>query len=354
MYDLARWLVPLMVACAPETTPAAPMPTPDGDSTEETIGLPSTGLPEVVATIGGEPITRAELLDFAGPEVIEKEIEAAEARTQAVEALIMQRLLEAEADRLGIAPEDLVKREVEDKLEPPTDEEMRAFYEENKSRINGTFEEIKPQLVGYLSQEKSTDLLRTLVRDLESSAEIERKVEPYRVHVPARNSPRWGSAEAPIQIISFSDFQCPHCTQGAATLEEVRDKYGDKVSVVYRHYPLPIHPEAGPAAAAAECANEQGRFWEFHDALFDEKKAWSKDDFVALAKQVKVKKRKKFAECLESDRHLATVDRDMQDGRKAGMTGTPGFYINGIVVVGAQPMEVFEDVIDRELARLQP
>jgi protein-disulfide isomerase len=130
----------------------------------------------------------------------------------------------------------------------------------------------------------------------------------------------------------------------------VKQKYGDKVSVVYRHFPLPMHKQAHRAAQAAQCAHEQDGFWKFHDALFADQKAWTDTDYAAYAKSAGLDADKLVA-CVESGRHAATVDADVKDGRNAGMGGTPGFYINGVVLTGAQPLPSFVDVIDAELAR---
>ncbi|HHO54569.1 MAG TPA: hypothetical protein ENK18_27770 [Deltaproteobacteria bacterium] len=354
MSCLSRWSLSLLVACASQRGTAAAPEAPTALSPEAAQPQGLAPVPEILATIGGEPVTRAELMAFAAPEIIEAELAAHEARSNAIEALIMQRLIEAESDRLGIAPEDLIKREVDDKTPPPTDEEVESFYRDNEARMPGSLEEMRPQLVGYLHQERATELLRALVHELEAESGVVRLLEPYRVSVDAEDSPRWGNPAAPVQIVAFSDFQCPYCSEGARTVQQIKDKYGkDKVSIVYRHFPLPSHPQAASAAAASECAHEQGAFWAFHDALFAAPMAWSDDDYVRLATDVGVKK-KPFKECLASNRHAATVEDDVQDGRRAGMSGTPGFYINGVVLTGAQPISVFSEIIDRELARVTP
>jgi protein-disulfide isomerase len=111
-----------------------------------------------------------------------------------------------------------------------------------------------------------------------------------------------------------------------------------------------MHKQAHRAAQAAECAHEQDGFWKFHDALFADQKAWTDADFATYAKSSGLDA-DKLVQCVESGRHAATVDTDVEEGRKAGMGGTPGFYINGVVLTGAQPLGAFVDVIDAELAR---
>ena len=340
-----RWSLPLLVACAGQSGSqgeARADDTPDG----------AEAAPAVVATVAGEPVTMDDLMEFAGSEIIQAEIALHEARQRSLDALITSRLLDAEAEKRGMDADTLLQTEVQGKITMPTDEDIATFYNENKARIQAPLDQAKPQIVQFLMQERSREAMFAYLGSLREGVEVKTHLEPYRVEVAMpEGAPRWGSASAPIQIVEFSDFQCPYCSRGAATVEEIKEKYGDKVSIVFRHFPLDMHPQAPAAAAASLCANEQGKFWEFHDALFENNKAWTNEDYKAIAKEVGAKK-KPFAECLESGRHDATVAADMEAGAKAGMSGTPGYYINGIVLNGAQPLEVFTDVIDRELARL--
>lgn len=318
--------------------PAAPAPARDG-------------VPEVVAEIGGKPVTWNELWDKAAPELIEAEIAMHQARHDALQNLILERLIEAEAQKAGTPPEAWVQGQVSAAVVPPTDAEVTAFYEQNRARMQGSLEEMKPRIAEYLSQEQAGKAFRALVSKLEADNGVKKLLPRYRIDVAAEDSPRKGSVDAPIQIIEFSDFQCPYCSDAAATVKKVADKYGDKVSVVYRHFPLPMHTQAHRAAEASQCANDQGNFWKFHDALFADQKAWTDGDYESYAKTAELDV-KKFKKCLEDNAHIATVDEDMADGRMVGMGGTPGFYVNGIVLSGSRPFEEFVEVIDSELARL--
>ena len=151
-------------------------------------------------------------------------------------------------------------------------------------------------------------------------------------------------------IVEFSDYQCPYCHQVEATVKEVLTKYGDKVSLAYRDFPLSaIHSQAEISAEASRCALEQGKFWEYHDQLFTASKL-EKDALIEYARNLKLDD-KQFGSCLTSEKYKADIDKDLQAGRKAGVTGTPGFFINGIALSGAQGQDAFARVIDDELAR---
>ena len=261
-----------------------------------------------------------------------------------------EKLVEAEAKSRGIEPEALLKAEVEDKVPPVTDEDIAKFFAENQNRMRGGLDQMKEQIRGYLDSQGKGKRMFEFVNELKAKSEVVIMLDPPRIDVAADDSPRFGSVEAPIQIIEFSDFQCPYCTRGAATIDEVKAKYGDKVSVVYRHFPLDFHDRANLAAQASECANDQGKFWEFHDKLFENQQAMADSDFESYATQLELNVAE-FKECIRSGKHIETVATDLREGSEAGMTGTPGFFINGRFLGGAQPIEAFSEVIDAELAK---
>ena len=310
----------------------------------------SAGLPDVVATIGGEPVTAADLEDAAGAQIFQLKMQMHQAYEGALNQLIDKRLQDAEAAKRGISVEDLIKAEVTDKAGAPTDEDIEKFFNENKARMGGSsLEDVKPRIAQYLGQQKQTEAQAAFIKSLRDAAKVEVKLEPFRAEVVAGDAARKGSESAPVEIIEFSDFQCPYCTRGAQTVDKVVEHYGDKVTVVFRHFPLPFHKEAHLAAQGAECAREQDKFWEFHDLLFANQKAMFEADLKKYAGQLGIDQAK-FDECLGSGRHAKTVDGDLEYGKTVGMSGTPGFYINGRVLSGAQPFEKFQEVIDAELA----
>ena len=171
-----------------------------------------------------------------------------------------------------------------------------------------------------------------------------------RVQVSADDDPSWGNADAPVTIIEFSDFQCPYCRVFyQTTLVTLLERYPKQVRFVYRDFPLAsIHPQATLAAEASQCAHAQGRFWEFHNAVFANIDRLGPDLYQSLAISMDLDK-ERFAACVNSREFSAEVEKDFNDARALGVTGTPTFFINGIPLVGAQPLEVFVEIIDREL-----
>lgn len=174
------------------------------------------------------------------------------------------------------------------------------------------------------------------------------------------NDPILGNPDAKVTIVEFSDFQCPFCRSFfEETFSEIKKQYVDtgKVRIVFRDFPLSFHPAARPAALAAQCAHDQGKFWEFHDKLFIEqaKKGNATIEFGVFdlktwAGQLGLN-RATFDACLDSEQHEDDVQADIDAGTGAGVTGTPSFFVNGIQLVGAQPFAAFKAVIEQELEK---
>lgn len=222
-------------------------------------------------------------------------------------------------------------------------------------------EEFNKLMDSYLETESGQKALGSTIeqyfknRQLEARKEQERKAQmaieqqfKNPTVVPVGGSPVKGPKDAPITIIEFSDFQCPYCSRANNTVEEVLKKYPGKVRVAFKNLPLPFHEEAKPAAAAALAAGEQGKFWEMHDALFENQRSLNADFYKATAEKLGLDVQKFLAD-MKSDKVQKQIEEDMELASKNGITGTPGFFINGVQLKGAQPLPAFEKVIDRWL-----
>lgn len=175
--------------------------------------------------------------------------------------------------------------------------------------------------------------------------------EAKRYDVSIDDDPSLGPESAPITIIEFSDYECPYCQKWVVeVLPRLREKYGDQVRLVYRDYPLVgLHDNAAPAAEAANCANDQNRYWEYHDLLFSGEKGLNRQSYEAYAEALGLEMAT-FKDCLDNRTHQAEVEADYKYASELGVQSTPTFFINGLALVGAQPFEVFERVIEMELA----
>jgi protein-disulfide isomerase len=172
-----------------------------------------------------------------------------------------------------------------------------------------------------------------------------------RYEIPTEGSPSLGPADAPITIVEFSDFQCPYCGRFyEQTYQPLLDAYPGKIRFVYRHLPLTsIHPNAMPAAEASMCAHEQGAFWQYHNALFEGQQNLGEEFYVQIAQQLGLDLTA-FQDCMANDKYAAEIQKDSDFALNLGVNSTPTFFINGLAVVGAQPLDIFKQVIDKELA----
>lgn len=173
------------------------------------------------------------------------------------------------------------------------------------------------------------------------------------VDVSGDDDPSKGDVNAPVVMIEFSDFQCPFCKRFYdETLSQVEEKYikTGKVRLVFRDFPLAFHENAAKAAEAAECADEQGKFWEIHDTIFENQAAITVPDLKRYAGTLGLNT-SQFDSCLDSGKYAEEVKKDFDEGTAAGVSGTPSFFINGKLLVGAQPFSAFEQIIEAELQK---
>lgn len=263
-------------------------------------------------------------------------------RRDTLQSMIEQRLLEAEAERRGVD----VNAFLEAETKPVSPADIDRFFTENAARIPaGNRGEMEPRVIQYLEDQSRAQTVASLVE----SADVSIALSPPRFTVEPIG-PSVGPANAKVTIVEFSDFQCPFCTRVRPVLAEVLQRHPEDVRLVYRHLPLAnIHPRAYPAALAAACADDQGKFWEYHDELFDDPGELADADFGRLATKVGISDLPAFDACLGSEDTRARVDADIAAAQSAGISGTPAFLVNGVLITGAQPVERFEELIAAEL-----
>src|SRR6267154_2270781 len=269
---------------------------------------PQVGSGVPVATVGGQPITEEELLDTLGPQqAMQLRTQEYEAKSKALDSLIRLKLVQAEAKKRGIPAEKLIEQEVESKVPDPTDGEVEAYFW-GQNRAGATLEQVKEEYRASLKQLKLRKARQVYADSLRKK--IER------------------------------------------TLHELLAKYGGRVKLAYLDFPLrDIHPLAQSAAEAARCAGEQGKFWEYHDALYADQSKLDGAELLTRARALKLDE-KSFQSCVSSGKFKSKIDADLEQGRKVGVAGTPGFFVNGVFLSGALPPADFEKVIDNELALL--
>jgi protein-disulfide isomerase len=334
----------VLAACsAPENaTPGTParMAGPTATAGQETV----------VAEVNGRPITRAELEEKAASALTRIRQEEYEVLSGALDELISERLVEAEAATRGMTTAVLFKEEVAGQVTPPSPEYVAALYEQNQARFEGQSRaEAIARIQEVLLDRATAERQRAFADTLREKATVTVRLEPPRVtlQVPA-DSPETGPGDAPVTIVEFSDYQCPFCHRAQGVVDQILEEYAGKVRLVHLDFPLENHPGAVPAARAARCAGEQGKFWDYHRSLMTERGSLDEADLRGRAATLKLDA-DTFAECVASDRYDADIRSELEYGSSIGVTGTPAYFINGRMVSGARPFPDFARIIDAEL-----
>ena len=319
---------------------------------------PAQGGPDVAARVGDRSISIRELDDRWKLEDPGQKAQAEQAlydgRKAALDAIIADMLVAQAAKAKNVTPEAYTKAEVGKRIKPVTDADIRTFYVQNSDRMQGrSFEQMSSAIQKFLEDQQLTNAKQDVIAELRKGGPAIRVLmDVPRADVAVTgDDPSLGSATAPVTVVEYSDFQCPFCGRVMPTLKELRTKYGDKVRLVWKDFPLTqIHPQAFVAAQAGNCAREQGKFWEYHDRLFANQQALQPDLLKKYAAEVGLDSMK-FNTCLDSSKYEARVQEALGAGTRLGITSTPTMYINGRMVNGAQPIDVFQAIVDDELAR---
>jgi protein-disulfide isomerase len=332
-----------------ETPSAKPPAEPTAVATVSVI-QPAAQTPPV-AIVAGEPIASAALDELIRPQLADLRAQEQQLRLKAIEVLIARALAKKEAAARGVSVEALDKAEVDDKV-TVTDAEAKAFYDANKERFGSTPEAdaLKQTLQG-LGQQRRGERRAAFMRELRTKYSVKVLLEPYRAPVMVDEAPIRGNVNAPVTVLEFSDFQCPYCIRARPTVARVREAYGDKVRWAFRHFPLDFHNMAQKAGEAAACAGDQGKFWEMHDRLWQASGKLEVPELKKIAAAIPLDTAL-FDKCLDSGERAELVSHDLGSGAGWGVSGTPAFFVNGRPLVGAQPFEAFQQVIDDELQRI--
>jgi protein-disulfide isomerase len=276
-----------------------------------------------------------------------------EVNRRVLEDLIGETLLQNEAKKRNVTVDQLVATESPKRSQPVTEDQIKELYEQSREKTQGmSLEALRPAIVSYLEQQRPAEARRRYIDELrKASKDVAIKLDVPRTAIKVLpTDPVTGGASARVEIVEFSDFQCPYCRQVAPVLKQIMAKYGDRVKLVWKDFPLPSHPDARPAAEAAQCANDQGKFWAYHDKLFENQNDMSVTNLKEWAAQMGMDATK-FNACFDKGTHRQLVQQDQEEGSRHGVSSTPSVFINGRALIGAASVETYGAIIEEELAR---
>lgn len=308
---------------------------------------------EVVAVVNGRSITRKEVDNSAISQILPLQQQIHALRKTAIDNLIIRIILEEEAKKRGVSVEELRKQLTGGRVEALPSQVEQVYLENASAFAEMSPDEARERIRLDLEGQARMRNYREAISRLKESSDIKLNLaEPKLPRVEeGRAAHARGSQEAAVTITEFSDFQCPYCRQVQGAIKQVLHGYGADVRLLFKHLPLEIHSHAFPAAQAAFCAGEQGRFWQYHDALFASA-SLSPERLDGMATELGLNT-SAFKACRGSEVSRAAVLKDIEEARRLGINGTPAFVINGTLIRGAVSYEDFKAVVERELKSAQ-
>lgn len=311
------------------------------------VNAPGLSAAAVLAVVGGKPITLASIAERLKADRDGAQQEAYQAEKAAVEKAVHARLVEAEAHRRGVSPDELLRVEVTDKVHPATDEEVAAFFGEHRAEMEGDLESSRTEIAEFLNAEARDEAERQFYAALSDGAGARITLpQPERiaVDVPTAGAPSRGPRSAPVTIVEFADFECPPCGRMYPQTEAVLKSYAGRVRLVFRHFPLPMHPYAFRAATASVAAGVQGKFWPYAGRLFGNQKALGDPSLRAYAAESGLSAGR-FDRDLDSEAAAVRVVHDMRLGKAYGARWTPTLFVNGVMLRDGSLAEAVETAL---------
>ncbi len=312
-----------------------------GKSASETVADP------VVAEVKGESIPASQAFRENKQRIFELEEALFKLKRQSLDDFLENRLLSEESKKANLSIDRLIVAKVGAETAAVSDKEVDAFLSEKG--IPAETPEKKGEVREFLKYRKSMEKRQGYLSQLKSQSNVKIFLDvpkAPRVKVDTDGYPSWGNPNAAITLVEFADYECPFCQRTVATLERLKEAYGpDKLRIVFRDLPSDTHPRALPAALAAHCANDQGKFWEYHRVLFDNQAKLEDADLKTYAAKVNLEP-DAFKQCIDSKKFQSVIDKSKREAEALGFDSTPTIVLNGIVVPGAQPFEILKEKIE--------
>jgi protein-disulfide isomerase len=277
-----------------------------------------------------------------------------ESRRRALDSIIGLYLVEQEAARRGTTVDKLLENELPKRMATPSEAQILEAYTASGLSAQGiSLGDARESLTEAWSrqQNKSAALARYLDELRSAARDLNVAFDAPRQPIPMAPTDRiLGADDAVVTLVEYGDFQCPFCRATTPVIKRLMAEHKGRLRLVWKDSPLPSHPDARPAAEAARCAADQGKFWDYHDKLYDNQKSLSKGKLKDYAKQVKLDQAA-FESCVNAGTHAKAIQTAVDEAAKMGVTATPTIFINGRMVVGALPYDAFERIVQDELAR---
>jgi protein-disulfide isomerase len=317
------------------------------------LGLLSTGImaaqndaSTVVAEVGGVKITMGDLEQQESARLLSAHYEYYQAETKALNDLIDKKLLEQKAKSENLTVDELIKRDISSQVKDPTEDQMKVFYEGLETAQ--PYDAVREKILEKIRDVRTQKARAAYIKALHAETTVAVLLAPPHVDVDTQNALSLGPEKAAVTLVEFADYECPYCQKVAPDVKKLKADFGDKLTLTYKDFPLPMHSRAEKAAEASRCASKQGKFWEFHDEIFRSKEL-DVDQLKAQARALKLDPTQ-FDKCLDSGEEAAVVESDRKEGARLGINGTPAFFINGHFLSGAVDYAGLREIVEQQLA----
>ncbi len=306
---------------------------------------------DVVAVINNVPITQTDLEQHQAAKLLKARDQYFVAERDALNQLIDDNLLEAQARKEGASVDELLERHVESQVKDPTEDQLQVYYEGLQTET--PYADARPKIVDTIHKLRAEKARAEYLKSLRSAANVQFMLMPPTADVALGDAPARGPRDASVTIIEFADYECPYCQKIHPELKQLEQEFHGQVVFAFKDYPLSMHKHAEKAAEAARCAGRQGKFWEYHDALFEGKNGLDVSVLKVDARTVGLDGAA-FDACIDSGAEAAGVKQDIEEGSHLGLTGTPTIFVNKHLFSGTTSYAVLRDMVVEQLALAPP
>jgi len=311
-------------------------------------GNPAADSSSVVAEVNGAKITLGDFEQKRPGVVFQARNTYYETLRKAMDDYLTEFLLEQQAQKENLTVAQLLEKHVNSTLPTavPSEEALHLYYEGTNSKE--PYEKVRVLILDHIRDTRLANAKAAYLDSLRTQAKVVYRLSPPRNYISTKNAPVRGNADAKVTIVEFADYECPYCQQMQPTLDKIEAEYQGKIAFAYKDLPLPMHPHAQKAAEAAQCAGAQGKYWEYHDALFKSKQlevAQLKETAAALKLDTKA-----FDACLDSGKEQDIVKANKDEALSLQISGTPSFFVNGRFLSGGLNYDEFKKLLDDELS----
>ncbi|MBV8673792.1 MAG: thioredoxin domain-containing protein [Acidobacteriaceae bacterium] len=315
-------------------------------ATSSSYGQTSADPSMVVARVGGSNLTMADLQRKEGGKLLQAEFQYYINERKVLEELIDEQLIANEAQRRNMSVDELLNKEVYKDVKDPTEDQLEVYYEGLDTKE--PYEAVRADVLAHIRELRRAKARTAFVENLRKQASINVLLMPPSADVNIAKAYSDGSQTAPVVLVEFADYECPYCQKVNPQLQQLKKEYGDKLTLVFKDFPLPMHHSAEKAAEAARCAGEQGKYWDYHNVLFYSKQL----DVDALKEHARVLKLDgdKFDACLDNGTQAPAVKQDLEEAKSLGLTGTPSFFVNGHFFSGVVDYNLLKDMVNQQLS----